>query len=74
MAELAKRMSAKFQILNCAVCKDLALQRIMKRLREGADPSEANQQVLEEQLRLREDLLTEEINACLTENDLILNR
>ena len=73
MAELAKRVDAEFRILNCTVCEDLALtENRTNDSGEGADPSEANQQVLEEQLRIKEDLLSEELSACLRDDDPIL--
>jgi len=56
MANLAKRLGVGFAILDCRCCPEEAVRRIRCRLREGVDPSQADEAVLESQLLKRDPL------------------
>jgi predicted kinase len=56
MENLAMRLGVGFAILDCRCCPDEARRRIRSRQREGVDPSQADEVVLESQLLKREPL------------------
>ncbi len=58
--ELARRLGVPFLILDFQVPEEILRERIDQRLAEGADPSEANQDVLDAQLAAREPLAMSE--------------
>lgn len=60
MRELAEHLSVPFVILDFEASEEQLRQRIANRLTQGADPSEANLDVLEHQLETREPLKPEE--------------
>lgn len=60
MRDLAKRLDVPYVILDFEASEAQLRERITKRLEQGADPSEANLEVLEHQLKTREPLTPEE--------------
>ena len=58
---LAHDLGVSVRIVSCTASDETLKQRIRERLSRGDDPSDANLQVLEKQLELREDLTSEEI-------------
>ncbi|MFC1602874.1 bifunctional aminoglycoside phosphotransferase/ATP-binding protein, partial [Pseudomonadota bacterium] len=57
---LAQQLAVPFLILDFQVPEEMLRERIDQRLAEGGDPSEANQDVLDAQLRNQQPLTTEE--------------
>ena len=60
MRQLAERLKVPFLILDFQATDEQLRERIAERLKQAADPSEANLEVLEYQLKTREPLLPEE--------------
>lgn len=65
MAELADSLGVPFLILAPTAKKAVALERIQKRRRHGRDPSDADAEVLEQQLAMAEPLDAVECGLCL---------
>lgn len=64
-ADLAKQLSAAFFVLDVRVDEPTLRCRVQRRLKTGADASEANLEVLERQLTLREPLSDDECKHAL---------
>ena len=60
MREFAQRLNVPYVILDFEATEEQLRERITKRLKERADPSEANWEVLEQQIKSREPLTPEE--------------
>jgi aminoglycoside phosphotransferase family enzyme/predicted kinase len=63
--DLARRRGVPFLILDCGRSADLAHRRLLERLRQGRDASDADAAVLERQLQEREVLEAGERTECL---------
>ena len=68
MLELAERLQVPFIILDFQATEDQLRERITKRFEQGADPSEANLEVLDYQLKNREPLAPEEQASVISVN------
>lgn len=64
-ADLAKQLSVAFFVLDVRVDEPTLRCRVQRRLKAGADASEANLEVLERQLTLREPLSDDECKHAL---------
>jgi predicted kinase len=60
MRALAERLGVPYVILDFEATEEQLRERITNRLKQGADPSEANLDVLEQQIKTREPLTPEE--------------
>lgn len=66
---LADRAEVPFLILNCSSDEDTLRNRIRKRLRKGGDASEANLEVLDQQLAHHDPLSPSEMELAVDAND-----
>ncbi|MCA9070761.1 MAG: AAA family ATPase, partial [Planctomycetaceae bacterium] len=68
MRNLAERLQVPFRILDFQASDEQLRERITRRLAEGADPSEANVEVLEYQIQNREPLTADELTTTILVN------
>lgn len=65
---LAEELRVSVRIVHCTAPNEVLKSRILRRLSQGHDPSDANLQVLEKQLDLRAELTPAEINLSVSVN------